>query len=70
MKYYTESRDIDKVSRLQGEVSDVKDILVKNIGKVCFFSLSFSGICWNSRFQCVLLLLFFFPNCNQCTLYH
>lgn len=31
MKYYTESRDIDKVSRLQGEVSDVKDILVKNI---------------------------------------
>ncbi|XP_064114917.1 vesicle-associated membrane protein 7 [Macrobrachium rosenbergii] len=31
MKHFTESRDIDKVSRLQGEVSDVKDILVKNI---------------------------------------
>lgn len=31
MKHYTESRDIDKISRLQGEVSDVKDILVKNI---------------------------------------
>lgn len=33
MKHYTESRDIDKISRLQGEVSDVKDILVKNIGE-------------------------------------
>lgn len=31
MKFYTESRDIDNISRLQGEVSDVKDILVKNI---------------------------------------
>lgn len=31
MNHYTESRDIDKLSRLQGEVSDVKDILVKNI---------------------------------------
>ncbi|XP_042870453.1 vesicle-associated membrane protein 7-like [Penaeus japonicus] len=31
MKHYTESRDIDNISRLQGEVSDVKDILVKNI---------------------------------------
>lgn len=36
MKHYTESRDIDNISRLQGEVSDVKDILVKNIGgSVC-----------------------------------
>lgn len=34
MKHYTESRDIDKITRLQGEVSDVKDILVKNIGKL------------------------------------
>lgn len=33
MKHYTESREIDKISRLQGEVSDVKDILVQNIGK-------------------------------------
>ncbi|CAL4065062.1 unnamed protein product, partial [Meganyctiphanes norvegica] len=31
MKHYTESRDIDTLSQLQGEVSDVKDILVKNI---------------------------------------
>ncbi|KAK4305524.1 hypothetical protein Pmani_022585 [Petrolisthes manimaculis] len=31
MKHFTESRDIDHISRLQGEVSDVKDILVKNI---------------------------------------
>ncbi|XP_076045344.1 vesicle-associated membrane protein 7-like isoform X2 [Oratosquilla oratoria] len=31
MKFYSESRDIDNLSRLQGEVSDVKDILVKNI---------------------------------------
>lgn len=34
MKHYTESRDLDKITRLQGEVSDVKDILVKNIGEL------------------------------------
>ncbi|XP_068232946.1 vesicle-associated membrane protein 7-like isoform X2 [Palaemon carinicauda] len=31
MKHFNESRDIDKISKLQGEVSDVKDVLVKSI---------------------------------------
>ncbi|XP_064114137.1 vesicle-associated membrane protein 7-like isoform X3 [Macrobrachium nipponense] len=31
MKHFNESRDIDKISKLEGEVSDVKDVLVKSI---------------------------------------
>ncbi|XP_066945281.1 vesicle-associated membrane protein 7-like isoform X2 [Macrobrachium rosenbergii] len=31
MKHFNESRDLDKISKLQGEVSDVKDVLVKSI---------------------------------------
>jgi vesicle-associated membrane protein 7 len=33
-KHFSESRDIDTVSQVQGELDDLKDVMVKNIGKV------------------------------------
>ena len=31
-KHFSESRDIDTVSQVQGELDDLKDVMVKNIG--------------------------------------
>lgn len=32
-KHYTESRDIDTISRVHGELDELKNIMVRNIGK-------------------------------------
>lgn len=32
MKHYSESRDVDTISRVHGELDELKDIMVKNIG--------------------------------------
>lgn len=34
MKHFSEARDIDTVSRLQGELDEVKDVMVKNIDHI------------------------------------
>lgn len=33
MKHYSESRDLDTISRVHGELDELKNIMVKNIGK-------------------------------------
>lgn len=32
MKHYTESHDVDTISRVHGELDELKNIMVKNIG--------------------------------------
>lgn len=32
MKHYSESRDVDAISRVHGQIDELKDIMVKNIG--------------------------------------
>lgn len=34
MKHYSESHDVDTISRVHGELDELKDIMVKNIGKI------------------------------------
>ncbi|XP_013774576.1 vesicle-associated membrane protein 7-like [Limulus polyphemus] len=34
MKYYSDSRDVDTVSKVQGELDDLKNIMIKNIDTV------------------------------------
>lgn len=49
-KHFSESRDVDTISRVQGELDDLKDVMVKNIGKkrivkyATWFSFSSSGV--------------------------
>lgn len=33
MKHYSESKDLDTISRVHGELDELKNIMVKNIGK-------------------------------------
>lgn len=33
MKHYSESHDVDTISRVHGELDELKDIMVKNIGE-------------------------------------
>lgn len=33
MKHYSDSRDLDTISRVHGELDELKNIMVKNIGK-------------------------------------
>lgn len=33
MKHYSESTDIDNISKIHGELDELKNIMVKNIGK-------------------------------------
>lgn len=33
MKHYSESRDVDAISKVHGQLEELKDIMVKNIGK-------------------------------------
>lgn len=33
MKHYSESKDVDAISRVHGQIDELKDIMVKNIGK-------------------------------------
>lgn len=33
MKHYSDSRDLETISRVHGELDELKDIMVKNIGK-------------------------------------
>lgn len=34
MKHYSESQDVDAISRVHGELDELKDIMVKNIGNL------------------------------------
>lgn len=34
MKHYSDSKDLDNISRAHGELDELKDIMVKNIGKL------------------------------------
>lgn len=36
MKHYSESHDLDTISKVHGELDELKDIMVKNIGKSGF----------------------------------
>lgn len=38
MKRYTESRDLDTISRVHGELEELKNIVVKNIGELLVYS--------------------------------
>lgn len=40
MKHYSESREVDAISRVHGQIDELKDIMVKNIGE--FDSMDFS----------------------------
>lgn len=33
MKYYSESKEVDAISKVHGQIDELKDIMVKNIGK-------------------------------------
>jgi vesicle-associated membrane protein 7 len=33
MKHYSDSHDVDTISRVHGELDELKNIMVKNIGK-------------------------------------
>lgn len=37
MKHYSESHDVDTISRVHGELDELRDIMVKNIGE--FFKI-------------------------------
>lgn len=34
MKHYTESKDLDTISRVHGELDELKNIVVKNLGEL------------------------------------
>lgn len=38
MKHYTESKDLDTISRVHGELDELKNIMVKNIGMYLYFT--------------------------------
>jgi hypothetical protein len=55
-KHYSESRDIDTISRVHGELDELKNIMVKNIGELvaeCYSSHSFL----DKRVQNMIMLL-------------
>lgn len=33
-KHYNESRELDSISRVRGDINELKDIMVKNIGEL------------------------------------
>lgn len=33
MVFFSQSRDVDTISRVHGEIDELKDIMIKNIGK-------------------------------------
>lgn len=37
MKHYSESKEVDQISRVTGQIDELKDIMIKNIGKLIFF---------------------------------
>jgi len=46
MVYFSQSREVDTISRVHGQIDELKDIMVKNIGmkegkSVCSFCLLF-----------------------------
>lgn len=51
MKHYSESHDVDTISRVHGELDELKDIMVKNIGEACIF------FGWTSAFVLFLCLV-------------
>lgn len=54
-KHYSESRDIDTISRVHGELDELKNIMVKNIGELvakCYSSHHFL----DKRVQKIILL--------------
>lgn len=41
MKHYSESKEVDAISRVHGQIDELKDIMVKNIGKIFDFFSAF-----------------------------
>lgn len=39
MKHYSESHDLDTISKVHGELDELKDIMVKNIGRCLSLTL-------------------------------
>lgn len=37
MKHYSESKEVDAISRVHGQIDELKDIMVKNIGNTWAF---------------------------------
>jgi hypothetical protein len=57
-KHYSESRDIDTISRVHGELDELKNIMVKNIGELvvkCYSNHYFL----DKRVQKIMLLVYF-----------
>lgn len=57
-KHYSESRDIDTISRVHGELDELKNIMVKNIGELvakCYSSHHFL----NKRVRKIILFISF-----------
>lgn len=45
MKHYSESNEFDAISRVHGQIDELKDIMVKNIGKASFYiQINFSFV--------------------------
>jgi hypothetical protein len=63
-KHYSESRDIDTISRVHGELDELKNIMVKNIGELVEKCYS-SHHSLDKRVQKIILL---FP-CNSIILW-
>ena len=35
-KHYSEARDVDTIAKVQGELDELKNVMVKNIGTIYF----------------------------------
>lgn len=57
MKHYSESHDVDTISRVHGELDELKDIMVKNIGEKRFKYMCSSM----NVFRVYISLFNFFP---------
>lgn len=42
MKHYSESTEVDAISRVHGQIDELKDIMVKNIGEIiCLYEVTY-----------------------------
>lgn len=39
MKHYSESKDLETISRVHGELDELKNIMIKNIGKFIYLTV-------------------------------
>lgn len=60
MKHYSESTEFDTISRINGQINEMKDIMVKNIGKASFVFIYYLVIYLLFSLSHSLFLCFFF----------